>query len=410
MKLKMENLKNIFLLIFTILILHVSAQYNKYSHELNSVENLWHIIELDNEVLSKVQTDFSDIRILSVSETDTVEVPYFFKSNNTIVEQKGINFSVLNKSNIEDDYFFTIKLKEKKEINEIFLKFQQENFNWLIELQASQDQKDWFSILKDYRILSIQNSETDYSFTKLIFPKSDYKFFRIKIKSIKKPILKSVSLKNNLIYKKELKENNNSYVIKKDKKKTIIEITLKDRIPISEIGLEFSDEIDFQRPIKMEYLVDSFKTEKSWKYNYSNILNSYVSSLENNIFEFSAVFTNKIRLTINNYDNENLKIKSISTKSPKFRMIARFVHPENKHFLVYGNKEKDYPNYDLINFKENVPKELKLLKIGEQVKLLDGKIEPDSSIVQKWWLWLIIVVIIALLAYSTLGMLKKDTN
>jgi hypothetical protein len=46
------------------------------------------------------------------------------------------------------------------------------------------------------------------------------------------------------------------------------------------------------------------------------------------------------------------------------------------------------------------------LDLGKQISLLQGDM-AEESIVTKWWLWAIIILIIALLGYSTLGMLKK---
>lgn len=402
----MKNFKQIVILVQVFFVLHLSAQNHKFANKISRIENQWHIIELDKEILSKVNRNLSDIRILSISESDTIEVPYFFKERIS-KKNENIAFELINKSNIGDNYFFSLKLENSKAINEIILNFKQQNFNWQVELQASQNQKEWFTILYSYRILAIKNKLTNYNFTKLLFPKSEYKYYRIKIKSKEKPLLKSATLRNNIKYEKDIVEIKNTYKVKPENKKTIIEINLEDRIPISEIKIDFIDKIDFQRPLQIDYLVDSFKTEVKWIYNFNNVHNTYVSSLEENLFDFKPVFTNKLKLTINNYDNEKLQIKSIKTFSPKYEIIARFNHLENKHLIVYGDKEKQAPNYDIVNFKQNIPKELKLIKIGEQVKLEKTSLQTNS-IANKWWLWSIIIVIILMLAYSTIGMLKKD--
>lgn len=399
-------MKHIFQLLLLIPVL-VFAQESDYKNEIIGVKDQWHRIPLNNDVLGQVQEDLSDIRIYAVSETnDTTEVPYFLEEQNTLQEKAGVSFKIINKSKSKNENYFTFKLNEPKEINEIFLDFKKENFNWNIDLQGSNDQKEWFNILEDYRILSILNKMTDYSFTTLKFPTAEYAYFRIKVKHNKKVNLRSATLQKTYERKVDLESVDNEFSVSDKDKKTIIDLKLDKRLPISEITLKFADDFDFQRPINFEYLVDSFKTEKGWKYNYRSFTNSYVSSLDNNQFFVNEIFTNSIRITITNYDNQALKIEDVETKILKYNLVARFLSANNECFMTYGNKDLRQANYDIKNFKQNIPADLTSLSLGKQISLKTGEV-IEESIVTKWWLWAIIILIIALLGYSTLGMLKK---
>jgi hypothetical protein len=398
-----------FLQLIILIPILVFAQESAYKNEITGVENQWHSISLNEDVLSKVSENLSDLRIYSVSPTyDTLEIPYFLAEQNTLEEKSGINFKIINRSHKDNQNYFTFKLKEIKEINEIILDFKQENFNWKIDLQGSNDQKEWFDILEDYRILSILNKLTDYSFTTLKFPNSEYAYYRINVKNEKKVRLKSATLQKTFERKIDLEEIENEYSIVNDKKNkaTVIDLKFENRLPISEIELFFSDDIDYQRSVNFEYLVDSFKTEKGWRYSYRSITNSYVSSLGENKYFIDAVYTKALKITIYNLDNQALNLKDIKTKSLKYILVARFLESNNQHFMTYGNTELRSPNYDIKNFKKNISTELDELDLGKQISLLQGDIAKES-IVTKWWLWAIIILIIALLGYSTLGMLKK---
>jgi hypothetical protein len=398
-----------FLQLIILIPILIFAQESAYKNEITGVENQWHSISLNEDVLSKVSENLSDLRIYSVSPTyDTLEIPYFLAEQNTLEEKSGINFKIINRSHKDNQNYFTFKLKEIKEINEIILDFKQENFNWKIDLQGSNDQKEWFDILEDYRILSILNKLTDYSFTTLKFPNSEYAYYRINVKNEKKVRLKSATLQKTFERKIDLEEIENEYSIVNDKKNkaTVIDLKFENRLPISEIELFFSDDIDYQRSVNFEYLVDSFKTEKGWRYSYRSITNSYVSSLGENKYFIDAVYTKALKITIYNLDNQALNLKDIKTKSLKYILVARFLESNNQHFMTYGNTELRSPNYDIKNFKKNISTELDELDLGKQISLLQGDIAKES-IVTKWWLWAIIILIIALLGYSTLGMLKK---
>ena len=53
------------------------------------------------------------------------------------------------------------------------LKFSEKNYDWMLRLEGSHDQKEWFNIVEDYRILSIKNEQTNYSFGDVTFPNSN---------------------------------------------------------------------------------------------------------------------------------------------------------------------------------------------------------------------------------------------
>ena len=49
----------------------------------------------------------------------------------------------------------------KGSLVQIKLSFKQENFDWKVKLEGSNDNKVWFTVVTDYRILAIKNSNTD---------------------------------------------------------------------------------------------------------------------------------------------------------------------------------------------------------------------------------------------------------
>ena len=95
--------------------------------------------------------------------------------------RKEVSSEILNASSNAEGYYFTFENLDAKSINEILLDFNEQNFNWNISLEGSQEQSEWFTILDTYRILSISNEQTTYSFTKLVFPLSKYRYYRLRV-------------------------------------------------------------------------------------------------------------------------------------------------------------------------------------------------------------------------------------
>ncbi len=408
MMLKNKSLLFIFLLIAEISISQI-ADYN-YSREINGVSETWHSITLPDRVFGKVSNDLNDFRIYGITETDTLEVPYLLKIASERQTEKNIAFTLLNSSKKGSSYFFTFEIPSEKTINEIQLNFRQQNFNWLVNVEGSQDNTEWFSMLEDYRILSIKNAQTDYQFTNIKFPSAKYRYLRMQIKSNEKPELITAETQlrsfESPIYK-TYSVASFSATENKDLKKTIVDINLSQPLPLSLLSLKIKDSIDYYRPVTIKYLRDSIKTEKGWKYNFSDLNTSVLSSLENNDLHFYSTITKKIRLEIENYDNQPLKIEGVIVKGYQHELIARFTELAT-YYLVYGNSKANKPNYDISKFTENIPTNISSVNLSEE-KIIDKKEVSKSSPLfeNKLWLWIIMGLIMCLLGWFTIKMIIK---
>jgi hypothetical protein len=174
---------------------------------------------------------------------------------------------------------------------------------------------------------------------------------------------------------------------KEDKKKqqTIINFDLGEAVPVSKIDLTFAKEVDFYRTYKLQYLADSFKVDKDWRYTYNTLTSGTLSSIEDNKFHFSPTVLQKLKLTINNRDNAPLKLEKTTVSGPVYQIISRFDRPAN-YDLYYGNEKARKPNYDIQQFLNKIPEELKILKLGEEFIWIQFEEEEDKPLFQsKCW-------------------------
>ncbi|WP_179347792.1 DUF3999 family protein [Winogradskyella pacifica] len=389
------------------------AQIESYNYKrpLNEVNDEWHKVALPDAVFGKVNSDLSDLRIYGVTKTDTIEAPYLLQVLSEKIVSKTISFDIINKTKGLNGHYFTFQLNSEDIINQIHLNFKEQNFDWRIELQGSQNQQEWFTILEDYRIMSIKNETTDFKFTKLDFPDAKYRFFRLLVKQKDQPELQSAQL-----FKYEITEGSfvnhaiKTMAITDDKKQkaTVINLGLEQSVSISQLHIDVGNTFDYYRPLKIEYKSDSIKTEKGWKYSYTTIKNATLNSLEANRFKISNTIAKHLKITIYNGDNQPLTIKDISVKGYEHQLVGRFTEPAD-YMLVYGNPAASTPNYDIAKFETKIPKALKALKIGAEqiiIKQKQAKVKPLFE--NSYWLWAIIIVVILILGGFTLKMLKKS--
>jgi hypothetical protein len=383
----------------------------RYKRLISEISGTWNRVVIPDEMYSKLTNDLSDLRIIGITEAhDTIEAPYILEELSEQTINNQVAFKTLNFNSQNNRYYYTFEVPSVNLVNEIALLFEEDNFDRLIKLEGSSQLIEWYTILDNYRILSINNNFTDYNYTILNFHESKYRYYRLSFQSNIKPKLLSATISEQKIlqglYRNyELRQTE----ISNDKKthETIITAELPATVPVSFLKIIVQDKYDFYRPVHIQYLTDSVESPKGWIYNYSTIAADVISSLEPNEFKFTNTFLQKLRIIISNYDNEPLTINQLSVKGNMYQLVVRIIKPAT-YYLIYNNKNAQRPVYDLTSFKDKIPQGLPQLIIGPEEKIE----QMPASIVKpifenNAWLWIIMVIIILLLGGFTYKMIKK---
>lgn len=410
-----------FIILLLVLPCVVFGQMQDYGYKrpLKGITNQWHKIELPLEMFPHLRNDLSDIRIYGVTATnDTVEAPYLLKISKETKENKAVRLKVINQSSQGVRQFISLRIPTKQTINKIKLHFYQRNFDWLLKLEGSNNQSEWFEIADNQRILSIDNNQTNYAFIDLNFDDSKYEYYRISFKSHVKPNLKLAetflySIKQSNGTNKEVPFN---IVLDRKNKQSVLKLKLDKALPVHKLSLGVLSPFDYYRPIRIDYATDSFKVKKrekvEYRYDYNTLFSGTLSSLETHDFNFASTIINNLRVTIENGSNQSLEFNSIKLHSYKHELVARFTEPAN-YFLTYGNTHSSKPNYDIAMFENKIPKELKTIHLGNetvfgQPVLVEETQEPLFK--NKAWLWgvmILIILIILMLGWFTFKMMRK---
>ena len=115
----------------------------------------------------------------------------------------------------------------------------------------------------------------------------------------------------------------------------------------------------------------------------------------------------KIRITLQNYDNEALTIESAQLKGYTFKLISRFNKPA-QYYLAYGKANARKPQYDITQSISKIPLHPKKLALGEVQNIPKKEIPTVSPIFEnKIWLWVAMGIIMLVLGGFTLKMMQK---
>jgi len=394
--------------------LSLSAQIDQYnfSRELTGIKNQWHKVIITDDIHGKVLPNYADLRVLGVKKNgDTIEAPYILRESKGAHRRNDKAFKILNSSYDDNGFYFTLEVPTVEDINHIKLDFENQNFDWNLRLEGSQNQQEWFTILQNYRILSIGNDEIDFQFTKMVFPDSKYRFFRIFISTDEKPKLTSAQvtwLENTDGILRTYQQKNTSVREISESRTTEIGIELEQPVPISRIRINVQDTVDYYRKVSILYLNDSTETEQGLKYSYRSIYSGTLNSLEKNEFQFISTRIKKLKIKIQNYDNESLSFSSVDIQGYEHDLVIRF-SGEARYHLMYGNRNASAPQYDIAKFQQNIPATLTTLELSdeEEIKKLESTL-ADPLFENKLWLWSAMILTIGLLGWFSIKMMKKN--
>ncbi len=401
------NFKLLFVFLFLFYLVPAQISHYQYRRALNGAKDQWNQIVLPDSIFSKVRPDLKDIRIMGVTgSNDSIEIPFLLDIADEEYQRKAIPFNLINESGVTLGYYLTFEAPEMNPINEISIDFKQVNFDWRVNLEGSMDNKTWSPVLNDFRMLSIRNHITQFKFTKLVFPETKYRFYRLLFKTKQKPELASTKVIFNEVVKGEVKK----YKVQSfesldlpELKQTVIDVTLPIMVPVNGIDIYTNDSHDYYRPITIKYLSDSVKTAKGWQHNYKTLSESVLSSIEKRVFEFSSTLATKLKITIENQDNLPLKIDSVQVQGIVHKLIAKFNNDES-YYLLYGKKRSKRAKYDKDLFEGKVPATLNNCSIGAEEMVLT---EPYQNPFFKYKIWLWIIVCLVLIVGARY-MLKKN--
>lgn len=382
-----------------------------YKRELTGISDHWHKIVLPDEVFGKISQDMHDLRIFGITAAkDTIEAPYLLRMTSGKSAMKQVAFKTLNASYNEKGYYFTFEIPTSESVNQINLDFDQKNFDWRIRLEGSHDQRDWFTVLENYRILSIKNENINFQYNTLHFPDAKFRYLRLLVYSREKPKLSSATIsqrETNIGTYREFRVRRREVSNNKKTKQTEIDLLLDIPVRISYLKIDVKDSFDFFRPVTIKAVTDSTKSEKGWIYNYRTLATGTLNSIDNAGFEFENRTTKQLKILIDNQDNQPLQIGTIEVKGYVHELAVRFTEPAS-YFLVYGNPKVSWPNYDIARFPENVPNAPKALALAGEMEIERTKALSSTPLFEnKAWLWVIMGLIIVLLGWFSVKMMRK---
>lgn len=368
----------------------------------------WHTIALPDGIFDDLNGDFSDIRIFSISDKDTLEIPYILDVQTDVVTMTRVTLPVRNKSFADDALYLMFELDAAQPVNYLDLDFAETNYFGLVNLQGSDDRRQWFDILTDQRIVSVdKQSRDDYTLSRIDFSRTDYRFLRVRVQADVPLTFQDASFRHNKVEKGSFRSIPLTWTSREKEKghQTIVDIRLGDYVPVSSIKVRADSMRDYYRPLRIEFVADSFKTDKGWIKSYETLYDGHLTSFRPNEFSFPWKLAREIRMVVTHFDDRAIAIRDISAVGPRVDIIAK-LQPGN-NFMLYGREGMRAPSYDLAYFQSNIPDSLVTAQLASAETLIVADADDNALFQNKLWLWAIMAIAIAGLGFFTIKMMRQ---
>lgn len=363
-------------------------------------------IDLQPEIISQLNANFSDIRI---KDEHNREVPYYSEKETFEVTKRVFKeYQIKEKIHWENGAtVLVIENKAQRKINNIQLQIKNFDVRKHLELAGSDDNEHWYTIKENYLFRSANGLNTTSEVKSLNFPYLDYKYYRIVIYDVFSLPINVLKVGYYDTYKElgRFKQLERPTITSWDSvktKETYVKIDFKSRPYFDKFTIGVSHPNYFHRSAR----ICLKREDKKGRVYYDVIKYLTISSNDDLTFYEDEFPHQTFYLVINNEDNPPLEGITFEAYQLNRYLIA-YLEKGNNYSLVFDNAEvHQHPNYDIDYFKNKIGGDLNVLsagKIKERIPIEIKKEEESSEL----WIWGAIGLVALLLGFVSYKMINE---
>jgi hypothetical protein len=374
------------------------AQTFHYRADLDTVrQSGFYAFAITPELSSMLKTDFSDLRIM---DKTCNPVPWLAASQIPMLRpdlMKALDI-VQNTTKDSGQTVLIVRMDPQQKTDGFYIRFRNAAVSRTINLSGSHDGIKWYSIIENISLERRFIQDRDSFLENISFPLSSYTFYRVIIYNGKNDPLdilsvqKRVSRNSPVVH--TLVENPPVSFIRKDSNKiSWISIENPHRFHISHLGILVKAPRYFKRQVDIranDFLVGNFTISSD------SLFHLNLPRLNDSV----------ITIQIYNEDNPPLDISFITTAQDPEQIIA-WLDSGKSYQLEMMSTDAQPPRYDLVNFKDSIPENIKQIGVSNIVYTPALRIVAPLVLFKKGWLWVILALVLIVLALFTIRLTKE---
>lgn len=385
--------------------IHVAAQPDAYQwqstvHGLNG-EGYYRLL-LSPDVRARAASDGADLRLV---DSTGDYVPYLLRSETPETQVQDQTLLPVSSSVDAKTETITIENKNAHKLSQLVLTLRNKAQSTPVQLSGSDEGQQWFDINSDIVLSPSYEMHADTFDQQISFSTVSYKYLRLTVRvyksipiniiraAVQKPVL--TSGKYSAIPAPKITQRDSA-------KRSYVLLEYQDNYTIDQIDINATGPKFYHRQISF-YTPDT----SGWM----PVGTAVLSSAGGNEITLSTR-TKQLLIIIENEDNKPLHIDSVLTLQLNSYLLG-YLDADRNYFVVFGNAKAQKPNYDLAYFEDSIRSHvLKEISCGPISK---NSIIPNTEPIKKtttakglskWWIWPVLISILALLLFFTVRMSK----
>jgi len=395
-----------YLLLLLLQLQNIEAIDFKYRSKVDSVSKPgFYKIALSPEIISSLSDDYSDLRIFDSKHN---EIPYILLAEDRTTERTGFKEYQLLENNYLPKQKTTrvvVHNSDKRILSSLNLIVRNSDIEKEISLKGSDDLKHWYIIKRSFTVQSTEINGESSKIIVLEFPKSNYEYFELAfndkykdpLQIIKVGFYESEVAKGlyTVIPNPSIKQLDSSEV-----KRSYITLKFDRFYEISKLEVRFNGPDLFMRHCN----VGKFNIYQK-KPVFEEITQFIAYSKQPIICEFEKIRVKELVITIENLDNSPLSVNQVKAFQLNKYLIVN-LKPNEEYYLFFGKSKLGAPIYDLIYFRDSIPKNISVIKTSNFIILEQSRAKTKFVFFTKYILWGVIVIIITLLSWFTIRLVN----
>lgn len=365
-----------------------------------------HVIYVGSQFRALADENPEIIRIL---DSKNKEVPYFLEYSPAAVgEQDFRKLPIIAKTNVPGkSSSFTIENTSGGKMQELTLAIANTDAVKTYSISGSNDNREFFGLVNNQILDGLQNPADTKAYKTLYLPLHNYKYIRIDFddkKSLPINVLEAGQLTES-ITPVAMEEIVPSVKIENtdDGKKTRIIVAQKHWILINRMVFDIKSPSFYKRSARI--LVNREETVKRKKKKNVTVLEEFeLDSSTKNAIDFLHFEEQEFVIEIDNQDNPPLDIASVKFYQVPLRIVADLKAGE-KYTIVTGNEKFGAAQYDFINFKDKLPKNLPVATLSD-AKAMNAVPSEKSTTHNPWIMWVCIAAGAGIVIYFCISMVR----
>lgn len=365
-----------------------------------------HVIYVGSQFRSLTDENPETFRIL---DSKNKEVPYFIEYGSTTLNEQGFRkLQIIAKTNIPGkSSSFTIENTSGGKMPELTLAIGNTDAVKTYSISGSNDNREFFGLINNQILEGLYDPADTKVYKTLYLPLHNYKYIRIDFDDKK-------TLPVNLLEAGQLTESITPVAMEEivpsvkientdSGKKTRITVKQKHWILINRMVLDIKAPSFYKRSARI--LVNREEKVRRKLRKSVNVVEEFeLDSSTKNAIDFLHFEEQEFVIEIDNQDNPPLDIASVKFYQVPIRIVADLKAGET-YTMVTGNEKLGAAQYDFINFKDKLPKNLPVATLSD-AKAINAKTSEKSTTHNPWIMWVCIAAGAGIVIYFCISMVR----